>query len=142
MTKQLKLIFITAGVIVAASLVVAGVIKLSSNYLNRQTDQQSGVEKLCRSGNHQTLTVVIKNGAAIPADTHGNKCDRLTITNTDNHVRLMAFGQHDNHITYDGVSEKALSTGDSLTVTLVQSGTFIFHDHIDDRAQGSFTVTP
>jgi hypothetical protein len=34
-----------------------------------------------------------------------------------------------------------LRQGGSVTVTLVKTGTFHFHDHFHDEVAGSFTVT-
>jgi hypothetical protein len=68
-------------------------------------------------------------------------CDRLTITNQDPVNRLMAFGIHDRHITYDGITTQQLRSNQSFSVTLVQPGNYIFHDHLDDDVEASFTVT-
>jgi hypothetical protein len=84
--------------------------------------------------------VTIQNSHAEPTNTAAKLCDKLTIVNEDPQVRLMAFGIHDKHQRYDGVEERALDKGQSLTVTLNQAGTFKFHDHLDDSAQGTFTV--
>lgn len=94
----------------------------------------------CQRGEHATHIVTIKNGHANPVNTRAARCDTLVITNSDNQQRLMAFGRHDNHISYDGVSEKLLDQGQSLTVTLIKPGTYLFHDHEDPLVAGSFTV--
>jgi hypothetical protein len=86
-------------------------------------------------------TAVVQNGKITPSDIHAKKCDILTITNKDTASRLMAFGKHDKHIRYDGVSEKRLSPGQSFTVTLNQAGTYLFHDHYDESVSANFTVT-
>ncbi len=70
----------------------------------------------------------------------GQLCDRLTITNRDAEQRLIAFGAHDDHQAYDGVTERVLGQNDNLTITLNQPGTFTFHDHLHDKVVGSFTV--
>lgn len=88
--------------------------------------------------NHQVL---IQNDIATPAHTAAKLCDTLTITNKDTRPRLMAFGIHEEHIQYDGVSEKEIRQDQSLTVTLNQAGTYTFHDHIGDVAKGEFTVS-
>lgn len=84
--------------------------------------------------------VIAKNGAFVPQHTDAKFCDVLTITNLDQQQRLVAFGPHENHVAYDGVSERLLAQGQSLTLTLIQSGSFLFHDHLDDSVVGSFTV--
>lgn len=87
------------------------------------------------------LSVTITSGNPIPKDTSAKVCDRLTITNEDDRLRLIAFGSHDDHQPYDGVTEKILAQGQSLTVTLNQRGTYEFHDHLDPAVIGYFTVT-
>lgn len=85
-------------------------------------------------------SVVIRGGKVTPEHTQAVLCQRLTITNLDTQARLMAFGIHSDHVPYDGVSERLLHQGQSLTVTLTQPGVFIFHDHLDDAVEGSFSV--
>jgi uncharacterized protein (DUF1501 family) len=104
------------------------------------TAQVANGQRRCAEASPHHYTVHIENGQAVPAVTRAKKCDILSITNDDPQVRLLAFGKHDDHISYDGVSERQLSQGQSLTVTLVKIGTYTFHDHIDDRAQGTFIV--
>lgn len=83
---------------------------------------------------------VIQNAKITPENTQATKCDTLTIKNNDTVTRLMAFGQHENHVAYDGVSEKRLEPGQSLTIKLNQTGTFLFHDHYDESVSANFTV--
>lgn len=84
--------------------------------------------------------VFIRNGNAQPAVTTGVLCDTLTIINQDPKLRLIAFGPHDRHIAYDGVTEQDLAENQSMSVTLDKVGTYTFHDHIDDSSVGTFTV--
>jgi hypothetical protein len=85
--------------------------------------------------------ITIQHGVLSPAHTLGNLCDRLTVRNLDDTPRLIAFGKHIHHQAYDGVSERMLQQGQSVTVTLNQAGTFIVHDHLHDEATGDFTVS-
>lgn len=89
----------------------------------------------------QTHIVTIEHGHASPEDTYGMLCDKLTIINKDKIPREMAFGLHEKHIPYDGVVERELQPGMSLTVTMVQAGLFHFHDHSHDDSAGFFTVS-
>lgn len=84
--------------------------------------------------------VTIKNSQLSINDIHARRCDKLTVVNDDNTLRLMAFGRHDHHQSYDGVTEKVLAQNQSFTVTLDQTGSFTFHDHLHDEVQGTFTV--
>lgn len=83
----------------------------------------------------------IENGKITPEHTYAKKCDTLTITNKDHVMRLIAFGQHEDHVPYNGISEQGLSNGQSFTVTLDQAGSYIFHDHYHESVSAEFTVT-
>lgn len=84
--------------------------------------------------------VTIEHSQLSLNDIHANKCDKLTITNADNTLRLIAFGHHDHHQPYDGVTEQVLAKGQTLSVMLNQTGVFTFHDHLHDEVQETFTV--
>jgi hypothetical protein len=85
--------------------------------------------------------VTIQNDIVSPVHTDARECDTLTITNLDSRQRLLAFGQHDNHISYDGISEKLVDQNQNLTVTLIRTGTYSFHDHENDAVNGEFVVS-
>jgi plastocyanin len=85
-------------------------------------------------------TVEIKDGKVIPQYLDAKVCDKLTIINRDDRLRLIAFGVHDDHIYYNGITEKVLKKDQSLSVTLNQTGVYLFHDHIQDEVQGQFNV--
>lgn len=88
---------------------------------------------------HHTAT--IQNNKIVPSRTYAKKCDTLTIANNDTITRLMAFGEHEHHIVYDGVNEKRLGPHESFKIELNQTGTYIFHDHYDESVSADFTVT-
>lgn len=137
LVKKLTAAAVTGFVVVGAGIVTA-TLYLSNHYLDNSQTSKSKVDSCPNKGTEHL--VVVQNNAANPTHTDAKLCDTLTITNKDDKVRLMAFGEHENHQPYDGVTEKELSQDQSLTVTLNQAGTFQFHDHIGDIVQGSFTV--
>lgn len=96
-------------------------------------------EKACPP-NRPNHLVVVQNNIVNPALTTAQRCDTLTIKNADNKIRLIGFGEHDRHQAYDGVAQRQLKANESFTITLYKKGTFSFHDHYQDEAQGSFTV--
>jgi hypothetical protein len=132
--KRPKLSIIVLFILIAIALCV-GVILTANTYLS-STDPKNP----CPT-HGATYNVIAKNGAFTPQHTEARFCDELTITNLDQQQRLIAFGPHENHVAYDGVSERLLAQRQSLTLTLVQSGSFLFHDHLDDSVIGSFTVS-
>lgn len=96
----------------------------------------------CKAGtDSRTYQVVIKADKVSPGTTQARMCDRLTITNEDPVTRLIAFGPHEHHVPYDGVTERLLTQNQSLTITLNQTGAFLFHDHLHDEVQGGFVVS-
>jgi len=105
-----------------------------------QTAELANARARCQVGQHSVHYVVFENNKVTPEHTAAKLCDTLTITNKDPRLRLAAFGPHEHHISYDGVSEKVLNQGQNLTVTLIKAGNFTFHDHINDALRGSFTV--
>ena len=138
--KHVKTIALMVGFLVLAVAIAGGIDALASKLIGKPTASASPTPVVC-SGKHASHEVEIKDNAMVPAKTTAKLCDTLSFTNEDAANRLVAFGPHDDHVPYDGVTEKLLSTGDSFTITLNQAGNYHFHDHIQDVAQGDFTVT-
>lgn len=131
-----KLAAFGALALFAAGGLAAGVWALASRFLN---SKPAATVVMCGAAQN-THTVAIQNARLSAPDVRAKLCDKLTIVNDDPTLRLMAFGLHDHHQPYDGVTEQVLPQGQSLSVTLNQAGTFTFHDHIHDEVQGTFTV--
>jgi hypothetical protein len=124
------------GALIIVAVVALFASWLSAAYFNRQyADAHNG----CQSGRPSHI-VTVQGNSVLPAHTNAAKCDTMTITNLDDTGRLMAFGHHDDHIPYDGIKERYLVKGQSVNVTLDQTGEFLFHDHLHDEVQGTFTV--
>ena len=137
--RRLPFILFVSGFILAAAVTVFVTNAISAQYLDRQNSASNLAKYNCRRSGTSHL-VKVQNNQMVPADTQAKICDTLTITNADPTLRLIAFGPHDNHQPYDGVTEKALGTNQSFTIVLNQLGTYSFHDHIEDVAHGDFTV--
>ncbi|MDB5167671.1 MAG: hypothetical protein JWN26_816 [Candidatus Saccharibacteria bacterium] len=132
------LVIIIIALIAITAIVIGATVWGSTLYFNQQyANEHDG----CMPGqpNHK---VVIQNDTVSPSNTVGLRCQTLTITNLDDIQREVAFGPHEGHVAYDGIKEELLTKGQSLTVTLVQTGNFRFHDHEHDEVQGTFTVQP
>ena len=134
--KKLKVVLITAGTLVLMVATVPAAIWVT----HTQTAELANARARCQVGQHTAHHVVFRDNMVLPEHTTARLCDTLTITNEDPQLRLAAFGPHARHISYDGISERALRQGQSLTVTLIKAGNFTFHDHINDLLRGSFTV--
>ena len=131
----------TKAAIIIGSLAIGIVVTLGSIWLiGIYLDKQyANLHEGCspRTTSHQ---IVIKDDVMSPSTFTGVRCDTLTVTNLDDTQRMIAFGVHDQHLAYDGVSEKVLNKGQSFMVTLVQSGDFKVHDHEDDDIKATFRV--
>lgn len=132
--KRLKIF----GVVVLFVLVLAAVVFAAVAFTNHQSRADTVSDCSTVNTDHQ---VIIEHDKMTPDHVTAPLCDRLTITNKDDTNRLMAFGPHEHHVAYDGVTERLLGPGQSLTVTFNQAGTFGFHDHLHDEVRGTFTVT-
>ena len=131
-----KTLITTLGIIIAG-IVIAYVTTLGlTKYLD---NQYASLHDGCQP-NQKVHEVIIQNNKATPSHVTANRCEILKISNLDSTDRLMAFGVHDHHMSYDGISEKALSNGQSFTVTLVQNGDFLVHDHDDEEVGSTFQV--
>ncbi len=93
-------------------------------------------------GQHLNHQITIKNGQVSPLHTDAGKCDTLTFINEDDQIRDIAFGEHPQHESYAGESELTVRKGQGKTITLSQSGTYKFHDHLQESTAGDFTVMP
>jgi hypothetical protein len=132
--KKLLPLYIVLGILVLGGAVYLGTHYLADNYLNKHSETSKCETK------GVAHKVTIKNDKVSPKHTNGKLCDTLTITNNDNKLRLIAFGEHDHHQTYDNMTEKVIGKGQSITIVLEKTGTERFHDHDDDNVAGNFTV--
>lgn len=93
----------------------------------------------CR-GQHANHKVNIKNGQVSSLHTFAQKCDTMTFINEDDAMREITFGTHPEHGAYAGETDLPVRKGRGKTITLNQTGTYQFHDHLDPNVIGSFTV--
>lgn len=119
---------------------VAGIIAGATVFGNKLLVSHTDATTMCTKTG-ATHVVQIQNNSVQPATVSASRCDKLQIINLDADTREIGFGAHEHHEQYDGVAEKVVRQNDSLTITLIQAGTFHFHDHFHDEAAGSFMVT-
>lgn len=85
--------------------------------------------------------VTIENGKAYPSSITAKRCDTLTFINEDDEVIEIAFGEHPDHGVYAGYSELIIvKKGRGKTITLSETGSHQFHDHINPDINGEFTI--
>ena len=102
---------------------------------------REGGHDACTGKSGRSISVDIRDSVPSVSTLHADLCDKLTFTNQDKATREIGFGNHDNHVPYDGISERILDEATSFTITLNQTGTFYWHDHLHDEVDGYFTVT-
>lgn len=121
-------------------LLLAGTIPLAVWLTHTATAQTENARRRCEGVRPTVHEVRIFNGKMIPAQLNAVRCDKLRIVNQDVRARLIAFGQHDKHIAYNGVSERLLDKNQAVTVTLGVTGNYLVHDHADATVRCRFTV--
>lgn len=89
---------------------------------------------------HANHKVIIKNKTVTPTHIEAGRCDSLTFINEDDAVHTIAFGSYPEHQTYGGESDMTVRKGYPKTINLNQSGTYLFHDNIEPKITGNFTV--
>lgn len=137
--KSLRVVGFAATALALAGLLAVGVYNLSRGILGPGESKQT-VNCTDSSATSAEHIVTISGGKLSTYNLNTKLCDTLTIVNSDDQLRLMAFGVHEKHQTYSGVTEETLKPGERMTVTLEQAGTFTFHDHLHDEVKGTFTV--
>jgi cytochrome o ubiquinol oxidase subunit IV len=145
--------FATAGlivVVVGASLFIMNNLyrNMSPGEVTRKLAQKEGISQVgneptgaCQE-NKDNHIVVIKDGVASPGIVQASRCDTLTFLNEDEITREMVFGPHPDHHSYGGEDRVVLEDRHSETITLNETGNFMFHDHLDSEVTGYFTVAP
>jgi len=145
--------FATAGIIVlviGASLFIMNNLhyNMAPDEVVRKQAQDEGISQVegkttgaCQ-GNKDNHIVVIKGGVARPAHTQASRCDTLTFLNQDEGKREMVFGPHPNYHSYGGEEMVVLDDGRPETITLNETGGFMFHDHLYPSLSGHLTVAP
>lgn len=140
MLDTMKLKFKHSIVIGIIAIIMLGIITVVAQIASSYSDQRYSKSHDGCALPEENHMVVIQNDQVIPTNTFASRCDTLTITNNDTTKRILAFGFHSDHVAYDGILEQTLFKDQGLTVTLIQSGTFTFHDHLHDKIQGTFQV--
>lgn len=135
--QKLKIFAAVAVIILLAASTLGSTFYLSSGYLERG-DSQKPVPCKIEGSTHE---LSIRGNRFDVENLHAIRCDTLTVRNLDEETRLIAFGRHDHHRVYDGVTERLLKKGEGFTITLNEAGSFTIHDHLHDEVEGLFVVS-
>lgn len=127
------------AILVPLVLLLIGGIIYGTFTLSRDALKAGNTKVACKTTG-TNYVVTIQGSVLSTRNVHAHPCDTLTIVNADDQLRLMAFGVHERHQAYSGVTEETLKPGEQMTVTLEELGTFTFHDHLHDEVKGTLTV--
>lgn len=122
------------------ALIMLSTIPLAIWVTNTSTAQIENSRRRCEGKRQATHLVRIRHDEVEPTTVQARLCDTLKIVNLDAKSRLIALGQHEKHVSYNGVSETLLKQGQYLELTLGHPGDYLFHDHDDENIRGTFSV--
>lgn len=137
--KRSQRLLVAAGFIAITAIVIGLTIVLSNKFLHQEKSADAPAQ--CQTVG-KTHSVVIKDGTVQPTNIDARLCDQLSIRNLDAQTRLIGFGDHAQHVAYNGVAERALMQGQTLSLVLNQPGTYHFHDHYQSSLEVNFVVRP
>lgn len=69
-----------------------------------------------------------------------DKCDQVTVKNNAPELVEVAMGPHDHHTNVEGFEETALKNGEAYSFRLAQSGTYLIHDHDNEKLAATIVV--
>ncbi len=148
-------LYFYAGTIGVVIMVVGGSVLIINNlHYNMGTSDQikrlvndEGIYQVggqstgaCQSTN-TNYQVVFTDSAVGPRTATTKICDTLTFVNDGEELLEVTFGEHDQHVPYAGNKRLLIKSGHSKTITLSDTGSYKFHDHLRDELNGVFTVT-
>ena len=136
--KKKRVFYLSAAIVFACTSIFLFAHIVANSYLKNHPSKNEVIVRCQVVANNFVATV--SNGQIQPSTIYAKPCDTLTIINKDPVVRQIAFGPHDQHISYDGVTETALDKDESFTITLNQKGRYNFHDHFQPSTLADFQV--
>lgn len=145
--------FATAGIIVIT--IGASLFIMDNLYRNMTPDevtlrqaQKEGIAEISHEStgackeNKKNHIVTLKNGMSDPTHVMAKHCDTLTFINGDNHERELIFRTEGGEVSYGGEDSVVLDDGRPETITLNETGIFIFQDRETPALSGHFMVEP
>jgi hypothetical protein len=90
----------------------------------------------------KTVYLSMNDKTISPKKSRVSVCDTVVIANTGSEYRQPALGTHPHHLEYPGYeAEVLIGTGENFSVTIVHTGRFLIHDHVDPSINGTITVS-
>ena len=126
---SIRLIDISVGV-VACGLILFGIWHLTHSASSANLCSKVGAKH----------TVIYKNDNFLPETLNIHRCDVVSIVNSSQEYVEPIFGTHEHHVTYAGYQHQAIGPNEYIDIDAVQSGSFVVHDHIKDKARLQLTI--
>lgn len=87
------------------------------------------------------IEVLIQDNAVVPLHTDASLCDTLRFINKDIRLHQPDSGPHPSHDSYPELNDEVpLKQGEHFDAKLTRLGEYSFHDHLDERIEGTLTV--
>ena len=134
-SKNIVIILVGLTLVIAT---IVGTVFASKKYLTSRDTAKESTSDCRKSG--KSYEFVIENDVIVPSEIQVTICDSITVINRDNKQRLLAFGEHEDHGSYQGMSDLPLAKGQNVTFVAATKGTFLVHDHNQDEVSATFIV--
>ena len=123
-----------------AVLVCAGVLAAVVVVAFRLSHVERDVADCSALGSPRTITLTADDAGLNIDATTTEQCTTLVVQNLGTKRFALAFGDHDKHYAYAGYEEQTVRPGNSLTLTLAETGTFRLHNHYDESQEVALTI--
>ncbi len=95
----------------------------------------------CTGVDGQTHEITMLDTTFAPDLLHATVCDTIVITNKSTVLHEPAVGPHPTHNTYpDFDAKRPLQKDEGFSLHLKQTGTYQFHDHLNEKMVGKITI--
>lgn len=135
---DLKLYILIFGALLLSAISIT--VALSLVHLSGHQKSNNAVEIVNCDSLGESYFIYFEDNLVKPKELDAKTCDLITFINLDK-FRLIAFGKHNEHTSYNGIYEQPLKPGDSFSITLDKTGKFSYHDHYQEYVGGSFSVS-
>ena len=106
------------------------------------SDQTQNPQPSPASTTPSTIEISITDAAYLPAQVTIKKGDTVKFTNNGTKSNWPASAPHPTHTDYPAFDpKKGVAVGESWSFTFDQTGTWLFHDHLNPTRFGAVTVT-
>ncbi len=148
-SKRWIIILVTLVVLLLAGVAVYALQNSKNEPVNtstRQTNTDNSTEISNPVGetpqmDRDALTITYTDNGFEPKDITVKKGSTVTVKNSTSGFMQFSSDDHPVHQDNEEMNLKNIGAGESVTYTASKTGTWGFHDHIEDSKTGTITVT-